>query len=288
MSGNMSGSIAPGLQIRLEAARAAGCRIEPLDPETGYLFAIERDGTRQLLLGGLSPLNDAVAMAIASDKFHCATVLEAAGFRVPRHTRCLRPGRFADDDFASHAGIRSLRAFVDDIGWPVIAKPGHGARGRDVVAVRDMASLEAAVERIWRNDHLAVVESVAEGIDLRIDMLDDTCLVAYLRRPLAGHRPGDPVLNLNRRATADVIDPLPEPWRHFAGRIRRALDLRHLGIDLKIRDLDADPSTACVIEVNASPSMEQIAIRGHEDQVLRGETLIIEAILEAAHRATDA
>ncbi len=335
--------VAPGLRLRLEAALATSCRVDPLDPETGYLFTVSRNEKRLVLLGGLSPLNDAVATAIASDKFHCATVLSDAGFRVPRHTRCLRPGRFSDEDFATHAGLVSVRSFVESVGFPVIAKPGHGARGRDVVAVYDMPTLETAIATIWRHDHLAVIEETARGIDLRVDMLEDKCLIAYLRHPLTivgdGERTAgelitasrstqdgadkqrfdrdpldpaveriletnaytatdvlpegerleldDPVLNLNRLATARVVSPLPTPWLDLARRIRRALNLRHLGIDLKIEKLESEPSMATIIEVNASPSMEQIALRGHYEDVLAGEIAVVEAMLASAPRLVD-
>ena len=321
--------VAPGLELRLEAAHAAGCDVECLDPATGYLFSLSRSDRTQVLLGGLSPLNDAVASAVASDKFHCATLLDAAGFRVPRHARCLRPGRFADADFKGHRGFSTLPAFVDTVGMPVIVKPGHGARGRGVAAVQTIEALESAISDIWRDDHLAVVEEAVPGIDLRIDMLDEQCLIAYLRHPLeivgdgvrsltelvaetfangdaddtanhrdiaaslsaAGYVPKRVlataehlvfealVLNLNRLATADVIVPLPEEWRDLASRIRHALGLRHLGIDLKIRSLEAGPGAATIIEVNASPSMEQIALRGHYERALAGEIAVVEAIL---------
>lgn len=269
---------APGLRLRLEAARAAGCEVRDLDPATGYLFEIRRGGRRRVLLGGLSPLNDAAASAVANDKFHCATVLADAGMRVPRHARCLRPGRFADDDFAGHTGFSELRSFIREVGLPVVVKPGHGARGRDVSAVRSEAELEAAIERIWRSDHLAVIEAVVPGIDLRIDLLDGACLIAYLRRPLADAGDGI-VLNLNRQARAELVAPLPAAWLAYACRIGRSLRLRHLGIDLKIAALDVDPEAATVIEVNASPSMEQIALRGHHALALEGERAVIEAIL---------
>jgi glutathione synthase/RimK-type ligase-like ATP-grasp enzyme len=325
---NVASTVAPVLSLRLEAAKRVGCTARSLDPETGYLWEIARSGVICTLYGGLSPLNDTVAAALATDKFHAGNLLARAGFRVPTGIRCLRPGRFEPDSFANHTGTRSARDLADTHGFPLIVKPGHGARGRNVSAVADVASLDAAIQHVWQDDYLALVQESVAGIDLRVDLLDDVCLIAYLRRPLrlvgdgvrklrvllqdagaevyaaqadpAWHElasaeiglesvPSDgqtitfrgPVLNLNCLASAEVVD-LPAPWLAHAQSVAEALGLRHCGIDFKIASLDTRPETATVIEANASPSMLQIALRGHRETVLAGEEKIIEAMLEHA------
>jgi len=300
--------------LRLAAARRLGCRLRSLDPETGYLWEVVRGGISRILYGGLSPLNDALAAAIATDKFHAATLLARAGYRVPRSARCLQPGRFAAEEFVALTGTAPAHALAAELGAPWIVKPGHGARGRDVMAIYDLAALDQAVARVWRDDYLALVQETVAGVDLRIDLLDGACLIAYLRRPLRlradGRRsvqallerkgaaaqaaatgidpsaiapagteievPG-PVLNLNTAAIAEVI-ALPAAWLEHARGIARALALRHCGIDLKIPALASDPASATVIEVNASTSLQQIALRGHRQAALAGEEKVVEAI----------
>lgn len=323
-------TIAPVLSLRLEAARRLGCTARNLDPETGYLWEIERGGVTCTLYGGLSSLNDAVSASIATDKFHAGSLLSRAGFRVPRSIRCLRPGRFEPASFHDHTGLQAAGRLADRLGFPLIVKPGHGARGRAVTAVADNKALEKAIEHVWRDDYLALVQESVAGIDLRVDMLDGVCLIAYVRRPL--HVVGDglqtlaalleqaaadigaasadpawgdleaaavhpesvlaagqavtfrgPVLNLNCLASAQVVD-LPAEWCALTQSVGDALRLRHYGVDFKISSLEATPETATVIEVNASPSMLQIALRGHRDSVMEGEEKIVEAMLEQAQR----
>src|SRR5690606_38930857 len=169
--------------LRLEAARRLGYRVTGLDPETGHLNEI-CDGTRAVVLfGSISPLNDAGALMLATDKFHAAAVLAAAGYRVPQGVRCLRPGRFADE-YASHTGLEPARAFARAHGLPLVVKPNAGSRGREVTLVHDEDELRRAVERVWRDDYLALVQRPVLGSDLRLDYLDDDCVMAYVRHPV--------------------------------------------------------------------------------------------------------
>lgn len=321
--------------MRLEAARRLGCEITELDPQTGHLNEIGKDGRAVVLFGSISPLNDAGALMLATDKFHAASVLAAAGHRVPQGVRCLRPGRFADP-YASHTGLHPALALLERHGPPLVVKPNAGSRGRDVTLVHDAEALRAAVERVWRDDYLALVQRPVPGADLRLDYLDDDCVMAYVRRPvrLRGdgqrrihelftaadprlhaawcadrlpHEPAwqrlvqahgytvdtvlpegrticleDVILNLNRVCTCERLDPVPEPWRAFGLAIGRRLRLRHFGVDLKIDALDRDPTHAVVIEVNASPSLANMARLGCYEEVVAIEERIVAAILAGA------
>lgn len=186
--------ISPGITLRIEAARRLGYVAEGLDAETGYLFELRRGAERALLLGGFSPLNNAVASRLAEDKFHTALLLERAGFRVPRVVRCLRPGRFEEEDFSCHEGIAAAEKLAEELGFPLIVKPNRGARGRGVQSVESLEEMRAAIEQIWRDDYLALVQERIVGIDVRLDFLrdgelrgvdkDDAYLIGYVRRPV--------------------------------------------------------------------------------------------------------
>ena len=62
-----------------DAARRLGWTLRVLDPEYGHLFEVDNGTRRRVLLGALSPLNDAVASRLAADKFFTARLLERAG-----------------------------------------------------------------------------------------------------------------------------------------------------------------------------------------------------------------
>ncbi len=181
---NYDRPLSPMLALRVEAARGLGCEVEILDPETGYLCEIRRGARKVLLLGGFSPLNGVSAARIAEDKFHTGAILRRAGFRVLPAGRCLKPGRFRQEDFSSHTGFGPAEAFADEHGFPLVVKPNRGSRGRDVTVVRALDELRNAVEQIWRTDYLALVQPVADGLDVRLDFLDGEFLFGYLRRPV--------------------------------------------------------------------------------------------------------
>jgi glutathione synthase/RimK-type ligase-like ATP-grasp enzyme len=175
------------LELRLRTAEALGWRASCLDPETGWLWRIERGDRSMILAGPTSSLNDAAAARLAADKFFTATVLRAAGLRVPDTVRCLRSNAHAsttDDGFASQRGLEPALAFADARGYPLIVKPNRGARGLCVSRVDERPALLRAIERVWATDEIALVQPALPGLDLRVDLLDGELLLAYLRRPL--------------------------------------------------------------------------------------------------------
>lgn len=174
--------------MRLEAARRLGYEVIALDPETGQLNEIRGPRRSVILLGSISPLNDAGACLLATDKFHTARALAAAGFRVPEGARCLRPGRFPD--YATHTGMDPARVLAERHGFPLVVKPNAGSRGRDVGLVHDEDELGRAIARVWESDYLALVQLPVPGSDLRLDYVDDDCVFAYVRKPVVLHGDG--------------------------------------------------------------------------------------------------
>jgi glutathione synthase/RimK-type ligase-like ATP-grasp enzyme len=306
--------------------------VELLDGETGYLVEVRRGRWRRVLQGGISPLNDAMATHLATDKFHAAFLLERAGFRVPESARCLKPGWFTEEDFSDHTGLEHATQLAARHGFPLLIKPMRGSRGKNIHLVPDLPSLEAAVRDVWEKDYLALAQAVIPGIDVRLDLLDGDYLLGYTRRPVrlegngestprellialdirfqdatftdrlerdplwreraAGHTLdaplpegvvldfATPILNLNRLCFAEPLDTLPEPWQETARAIGEALHLRHYGIDFKVENLEAGPENTTVIEVNASPSVVQMAKMGHRERAIAAEAKVMEAMLE--------
>ena len=180
------------LKLRLQAARELGCEVEELDTETGYLNEIRRGDVRRVLVGGLSPLNDAVASRLVGDKFHTLNVLRRRGFKTPDTTRCLKPGHFRNE-YESMTGHGPASAFAEANGYPVIVKPNSGSRGLDITCAGSEAEMRDAVDTVWKRDYLALVQEAIAGFDLRIDFLDGEYLFGYTRHPVKivgdGHTP---------------------------------------------------------------------------------------------------
>jgi len=170
--------------MQTEAARRLGMTVRVLDADYGYLFELRRGDRRATMLGGRSPLNDAVAARICEDKFYTQLLLARAGYRVPATERCLAPGYFKNPTLAASAGIHPGLAFARRHGYPLVVKPNRLSHGRDVVIVHDEQQMITAIERAWRSDYIALVQQKIDGIDLRLDFLDGTFLAGYLRRPV--------------------------------------------------------------------------------------------------------
>lgn len=193
--------------MRLEAARRLGYEVTCLDEETGYLNEIRSAGRRVVLMGSISPLNDAGAYVLATDKFYAAATLAAGGHRVPLGTRCLRPGRFLGYD--AQTGQGPARAFLERHGLPLVVKPNAGSRGRDVALVRHEGELWQAIDRVWQHDYLALVQRPVLGVDLRLDFVDDDCVAAYVRRPVVLRGDGERSI----QALFEAADPrLDAAW----------------------------------------------------------------------------
>ncbi len=174
----------PSVSLRLTAARALGCDIECLDPETRYIYRVSKGQRAFMVFGCISPLNNQTSARISQDKFHTHTIAARAGFRVPETVRCLRPGQFEAGRFEAHLGLEPALKMAAERGYPLLAKPNRGSRGRHVNVVRDEAALVSAVETIWGQDSVALVQQCVPGMDLRLDVLDGTLLVGYVRRPV--------------------------------------------------------------------------------------------------------
>jgi glutathione synthase/RimK-type ligase-like ATP-grasp enzyme len=86
------------------------------------------------------------------------------------------------------------------------------------------------------------------------------------------------VLNLNGWAVAEPVAELPEAWKQFCLGIGRCIGLRHFGVDLRGAGLSADPTAACVIEVNASPLLVQLYELGHRRAALEAQCKVLSAV----------
>jgi glutathione synthase/RimK-type ligase-like ATP-grasp enzyme len=175
--------------LRHEAARRLGFRLENLDPDSGYLFALSDGRRSRVLVHGPSPLNDAGACHLAGDKYFTGVALQRAGFRVPAGVRCLAEGAFEEATYPAYTGLAAAEAFAEAHGFPLVVKPNRGSRGRDVALVQDRQELAEAVHRVWKQDYLALVQERISGSDLRLDFLDGEYLLGYTRQGI--HLRGD-------------------------------------------------------------------------------------------------
>jgi glutathione synthase/RimK-type ligase-like ATP-grasp enzyme len=177
-------AVPPAVQIQQEACRRLGLPTEILDPDFGYLFEVRHAHRTAVLLGGRSPLNDAVAARICEDKHYTELVLRRAGFRVVQSARCLSPHDIRAAVWAGRGGPEPGLRLAELTGYPVIVKPNRLSHGYGVGVANTEAEVRAALHDIWRYDYCALVQPPVPGIDLRLNFLDGEHLLGYSRAPL--------------------------------------------------------------------------------------------------------
>jgi glutathione synthase/RimK-type ligase-like ATP-grasp enzyme len=262
-----------------EAAALLGLSVRPLDSEFGYLIELSDGSTSKTLLGGRSPLNDAVATRVAEDKYYTGLLLQRSGFRVPASLRCLKPGYFVLEDYGDRLGSTASEPFAARHGYPLVVKPNRLSHGRGVQVVRNSRELADAIGAVWTYDYLALVQTAHPGLDIRLDFLDGEFLVGYTRSPDPAWPPTDvQILNLAQGAVATVLESVPQAWTNLGLAIGRCLNLRYFGIDFKAQALETDPAFATVIEVNASPLFVQLYLRGHRELALQAQARVLKAV----------
>ena len=230
------------LQLRMRAARELGCEVTALDPETGYLNEIRKGDIRRILVGGLSPLNDAVAARIVGDKSHTLNALKHRGFRTPATVRCLKPDHFRNDDYQNMTGTAPAQAFAKDREFPLVVKPNFGSRGLDIACVQNLDEMNEAVEQVWKRDYLALVQEAIPGFDLRIDFLDGEYLFGYTRFPVK-------VVGDGQRSVRQLLEDLDSRFQgpsfesHLLDDAIWQREIRRTGLDL-----DAIPEDGQVLD----------------------------------------
>lgn len=205
-----------GVKLQLDAARRLGMTIEVLDRDFGHLFELGHGGRAVTMVGGRSPLNDAVAARIAQDKYFTGVVLARAGFRVPATSRCLKADHFRLADYAPRGGMAKGVAFAKAHGFPVIVKPNQRSHGLDVFVAQDQSALADAIEQVWRYDYLALVQTPVAGTDLRLDFLDGQFLAGYTRHACTLTGDGTRTIRELLVAARPAMATSPERWRWIA------------------------------------------------------------------------
>jgi D-alanine-D-alanine ligase-like ATP-grasp enzyme len=75
--------------------------------------------------------------------------------------------------------------YAKKLGFPVVVKPNSGSQGVDVALVYDKKSFYRAMNKIFKDDRMALVQRQVKGKDYRIVVLDKKIISAYERIPLS-------------------------------------------------------------------------------------------------------
>jgi ribosomal protein S6--L-glutamate ligase len=187
---------------------------------------------------GVPVLNDALAVAMARDKFLSLQILSRHKVAVPRTLLARNP--------------RDLDLKLDLLGeLPVVLKLMEGTHGVGVMLAENREAVHSIVSSFWelgKNIFLQRFVSESKGKDIRAFVVGGQ-VVAAMRRTA---KVGEFRSNIHRGGQGERVD-LPEPYVRSALRAAKLLNLRVAGVDLL--ESEAGP---LVMEVNASPGLQGI------------------------------
>jgi GNAT-family acetyltransferase (TIGR03103 family) len=248
----------PYARIIVDEARRRGIGVELLDPEEGY-FALTLGGRSITCRESLSELTSAIAMSRCDDKRITRKLLAAAGLHVPAQ----QVAGDADRD----------RSFLEQHGR-VVVKPARGEQGAGVaVDISDAAEMQAAIDAAGRISGQVLIESFAEGEDLRIIVIDYRVVAAALRKPAEvtgdGRHDLRSLIGKQSRRRAAATDgesciPLDDETRRCLGRQGLSLDdVLPQGKAVRVREAANLHTGGTLHDVTASlsPALRAVAER---------------------------
>jgi RimK family alpha-L-glutamate ligase len=214
--------------VRLDACDVVLVRGIPRGSLEQIIFRV--DALHALEAGGVRPVNGALAIERAIDKFLASALVAAAGVTTPRTVACER----AED---------ALEAFLE-LGSDVIVKPLFGSMGFGMARVEDpdIAQRVFRALEIERAVYYLQETLPHDGTDVRAVVVGDR-VVAAIERVGTGWR-----ANLARGAVPRPV-ALDDERAELCVRAAAALGADYAGVDL----LRAADGRDYVIEVNAIP-----------------------------------
>jgi len=144
-----------------------------------------KSGKRSYFRYNTLDLNPVGASDIAKDKDYANFFMAQLGYPVVPRSKVFFSQSWADAIGVPSQNIDAAYAHALTIGLPVIVKPNSGSQGYGVCLVHTKRDFYTNVRRIFRHDKVVLVQPVVLGSDVRIVVLDNDVISAYIRRPLS-------------------------------------------------------------------------------------------------------
>lgn len=211
----------------------------------GWVFRLEKSGLVRHIIGNRFDLNLSASGALADDKVSTYAILNHAGVpAIPHHL-------FYNEDFTYDATSVSPRlksqinSTLPRLTYPVVFKPNHGSRGRDVFLCHTQAEATTALTQLLRTDETIAYSPFFEApYEYRCFFLDGQILLIYRKE-----RTNSWQHNLSHGAKPVVIpqdSPLFASLSTLAVKAGLALNIRCATIDI----LENSSGKKRVLEVN--------------------------------------
>lgn len=155
-----------------------------VEPEWGVAGQITfKNGMKRYFRYNTLDLNPVGASDIAKDKDYANLFMKRMGYRtVP--SKAFYSNEWCKE-IGSRRNIHAAYAYARKLGFPVVVKPNEGSHGSGVFLVHNKRQFYRAMQFIFKQDRVALVQRVVRGRDYRIVVLDDKVISAYERIPLS-------------------------------------------------------------------------------------------------------
>lgn len=215
----------------MKLAPKAGARVV-LEPEWGFAGRlIYKNGVVRLFRGHILDMNHMGSAHIAKDKDFAKSLMCVRGFNTAEGETIF------EDRWAkivrSNRDISYAPSCADRLGYPVIVKPNSKAQGIGVALVSNKKELVCALEDVFKEDRVAIIERYLPGRDYRVVVLDGEIISAYQRIPLSVIGDGkNSVFYLLKRKQKDFIISGRDTKIDFDDK-RIKMKLKRQGLTLK-------------------------------------------------------
>ncbi len=170
-------------QLFKKLASRAGVEVisEPRWGVVGQI--ITPDGKKRYYRNTCFDINTLGATEIARDKDYASYFMAGMGYPI------ISGEAFFSDKWCkqikSDRNIDMAYQYAVRLGFPVFVKPNSKSQGQSATKVHTKTDFYRAMNRIFKIDHIALVQRVVTGHDYRIVVLDDKIISAYERVPLS-------------------------------------------------------------------------------------------------------
>jgi len=128
-------------------------------------------------------LNPLGSSEIARDKDYSNFFMETMGYPIIPGSKTFFSDQWGHA-IGSRRNIDAAYQYARKIGFPVIVKPNSGSQGAGVSLVHNKKELYRAVRAIFKRDRVVLVQTLVQGTDCRLVVLDKKVISAYQRIPL--------------------------------------------------------------------------------------------------------
>ncbi len=192
-------------QILEKVAPLIGAQVF-VEPEWGIVGQITfKNGHRSYFKYNTLNFNHVGSAEVVKDKDYAHFFMQSMGYPVVPGSKTFYSKEWGEAIGVTDRGESAALAYAEALGWPVVVKPNSGSQGNAVFVVHNHNQFSHAIDTVFKNDRVALVQSLVKGRDYRIVVLDDEVVAAYERVPL----------NVIGDGTSTIADLLEEKQKNF-------------------------------------------------------------------------